>query len=54
MKKYIGALPPLVLGALTVVFKRHGIDVPDGLYYSGFIVAMMIGIMLGVMVNDRK
>ena len=52
MRKYIGALPSLVWGALTVVFKRHGFDMPNGLYYGGLIVAMMIGIMLGVMCHD--
>jgi hypothetical protein len=54
MKAYIGALLPLVWGALTVVLELHGIYVPNGLFYGVLIIAMMVGIMLGVMVNERK
>lgn len=54
MKKIIPALPSLLWGALSVVLELHGVAMPTGLYYGGLMIAMMVGIMLGVMANERK
>lgn len=52
MKKYIGALLPLVWGALTVVLELNGIYVPNGLFNGGLLITVIVGVMLGVLCHD--
>lgn len=54
MKKIISALPCLVWGAVALALAQRDTAMPVGLYYGGLIIAMMLGIMLGVLANGRK
>ena len=52
MKKIIPALPCLVWGAVGIVLDMRGATMPEGLFYGGLLIAVMLGVMLGVLCHD--
>ena len=52
MRKIIPGLPCLVWGVVGVILETRGAAMPEGLFYGGLLIAVMVGVMLGVMCHD--